>query len=49
MKKLIKLICSILVLVVVAGFMVGCSDASVVSSNLSTAADQFEINRRVVL
>lgn len=48
MKKLIKLICSILVLVVVAGFMVGCSDASVVSSNLSTAADQFEINRRVV-
>ena len=26
----------------------GCSDANVASSNLSKAADQFEINRRVV-
>lgn len=28
--------------------VVGCSDADVASQNLSTAADQFEINRRIV-
>jgi len=28
--------------------MIGCSDADIASSNLSKAADQFEINRRVV-
>ena len=28
--------------------LVGCSDADVASSNLSKAADQFEINRRIV-
>lgn len=28
--------------------LAGCSDADVASSNLSRAADQFEINRRVV-
>lgn len=33
-----------LAIVVVAG----CSDADVVSSNISTAADQFQINRRIV-
>lgn len=29
-------------------FSVGCTDANVVSHNLSEAAEQFEINRRVV-
>src|SRR5690606_24631213 len=33
---------------VVAAVLAGCSDADVASSNLSRAADQFEINRRVV-
>ncbi len=33
----------------VAGFgMTGCSDADVVSANISKAADNFEINRRTV-
>lgn len=33
----------------IALFLVGCSsDADTVSKNLSTAADQFEINRRIV-
>lgn len=31
-----------------AAFMVGCTDADVASNNLRTAADQFEIYRRVV-
>lgn len=30
------------------GLLAGCNDAAVVSSNLSKAADMFEINRRVV-
>lgn len=34
--------------VVFCGATRGCSDANVVSANLSTAADNFEINRRVV-
>jgi len=29
-------------------FMIGCNDASVTSSNISRAADQFEVYRRVV-
>lgn len=33
---------------VLAGGMAACSDADVASHNLSKAADQFEINRRVV-
>lgn len=28
--------------------LVGCSDAAVVSENISTAADQFEIDRRII-
>ena len=39
-----KLILSI----VAAASLFGCSDASVVSENISKAADNFEINRRVV-
>ena len=41
---------SVLVLVIVVFAMVGCrvTDAEVVSYNLSTSADQFEIYRRVV-
>lgn len=32
----------------VAGAIVGCSDADVASRNLSKAADQFEVTRRIV-
>lgn len=35
-------------LTVVAAVIAGCSDAQVASSNLSKAADNFEINRRIV-
>lgn len=42
MKKILFLI------VVVSILLVGCSDADVASENLSKAADQFEINRRIV-
>lgn len=41
MKKILFLILGILMLI-------GCSDAQVASKNLSTAADNFEVNRRVV-
>ena len=34
--------------VLVCSAILGCSDARVASSNLSRAADNFEINRRVV-
>jgi uncharacterized membrane protein YciS (DUF1049 family) len=48
MKKLIVLVLSIISLAVVA-VTVGCStDAEMASHNLSKAADQFQINRRVV-
>lgn len=43
MKTSLSVLLSALVLTVV-----GCSDADVASRNLSKAADQFEINRRVV-
>lgn len=42
MKKLIVL------LVGVAALLAGCNDADVVSRNLSTAADNFKIERRIV-
>lgn len=35
-------------LIVAAIAIAGCTDADIASSNLSKAADQFEINRRVV-
>lgn len=38
----------IIIAVGVAAALVGCSDAQVASSNLSKAADNFEINRRIV-
>lgn len=38
----------ILVLMVGAMFLAGCSAADVASQNLSTSADNFEINRRIV-
>ncbi len=41
MKKLMLMIASALMLV-------GCSDADIASQNLSKAADQFEITRRIV-
>lgn len=44
MKKMILLI----VLILGTLFFAGCSDAEVVSHNLSKSADMFEVNRRVV-
>ena len=44
MKKLVWLV---LLLVSIVG-LIGCSDADVASVNLSTAADNFEITRRIV-
>lgn len=44
MKKILIL----LVVVLVLGFFLACTDASVVSSNLSKEADMFQIMRRVV-
>lgn len=37
-----------LAIIAIAAALVGCSDADVASSNLSKAADNFEIQRRVV-
>ena len=39
---------TLLVLVFAVMALAGCSDADVASSNLSKAADNFEINRRIV-
>lgn len=39
---------SIFLAIVAAVVLAGCSDADIASSNLSKAADQFEINRRIV-
>ena len=44
MKRLLSLV----VLVVVVFTLSGCTDADVVSSNLSKDADQFKIQRRIV-
>lgn len=41
-----KLLFSFLALPIL--FLSGCSDADIASSNLSKAADQFEVNRRIV-
>src|SRR5574337_1560394 len=38
----------ILFAIIVAAIAAGCSDADVASRNLSKAADQFEVNRRIV-
>jgi hypothetical protein len=45
MKKLLLLFP---LLLVIPFLLTGCSDAEIASTNLSKAADQFEINRRVV-
>jgi len=37
-----------LLLLLIPLFLAGCSDADIASSNLSKAADQFEIDRRIV-
>ena len=42
MKKII------IPLILVSLFFAGCSDADIASSNLSTAADNFKISRRIV-
>lgn len=43
-----KYIIGIFLLLIIVLMTVGCSDATTVSRNISTAADQFEVNRRVV-
>lgn len=43
-----KKVLATLSLIFVSAFMFGCSDAEIASSNISKAADQFEINRRIV-
>ena len=48
MKNLKRTLSYSLCTVLVASMMVSCNDASVASNNLSKAADQFEIYRRVV-
>ena len=45
--KNIKSVLSVIVFASVL-FLAGCNDAEVASSNISKAADQFEIFRRVV-
>ena len=47
MKKIKKITLLILTLIILVGF-IGCTDASVVSVNLSKDADQFKILRRIV-
>ncbi|EON13439.1 hypothetical protein [Pandoraea sp. SD6-2] len=44
MKKLLSVLCAALLAITLSG----CNDASVASKNLSKAADNFEINRRIV-
>ena len=44
MKNLLILVVGVLMAIVLAG----CTDASVASKNLSKAADMFELNRRIV-
>ena len=39
---------TVLTLATVAALLAGCSDADVASSNLSKAADNFEVTRRIV-
>lgn len=39
---------SLLALIGIAGSIAACSEADLASTNLSTAADQFEITRRIV-
>lgn len=46
MKKRLLIVAVVVVLVALA--LASCSDADVASSNLSRAADQFEIDRRIV-
>ena len=43
MKKL-----NLLALIAVVSLVVGCTDANIASSNLSKAADMFELERRIV-
>lgn len=39
---------NIVLIVLLAVILAACSDAKIASSNLSTAADNFELNRRVI-
>ncbi len=49
LRKAMKIIILALALVFIAMLAVGCSsDADIASSNVSKAADQFEVNRRIV-
>ena len=48
MKKYSVVLGALLLMVLLTSIAAGCNDAKVASNNLSKAADQFEINRRVV-
>jgi len=48
MKKIIALILMVITLFSVSTTLTGCSDAGVVSDNISKQADQFNIYRRIV-
>jgi multisubunit Na+/H+ antiporter MnhB subunit len=48
MKSITKFIVSAMALVVVGAGLSACTDADIASSNLSKAADNFEIQRRIV-
>ncbi len=48
MKRIKKIVLLLLIAVIATFAMVGCTDADVVSTNISRAADQFEVFRRVV-
>lgn len=48
MKKILSIALSLVVLLSVAVFVSGCSEAETASENVSTAADNFEVERRIV-
>lgn len=48
MKKFKKLLLALSAIAISGSILTGCTDADIASSNLSKAADNFEVNRRVV-
>lgn len=48
MRKTTKVLTGVAAAAVAGVMLTGCSEASTASENLSTAADNFEINRRIV-
>lgn len=48
MKKVLPAVIAFVLLLLFVVVIAGCSDADIASQNISTAADQFEIERRIV-